>query len=311
MEDSGDPDVIFERHRRRLFGLAYRMLGQAQDAEDVTQDAYLRWAAADRSLIVNPTGWLDRVVTNLCLNRLSSAAARHEYVGPWLPEPVLTGVAGDPADGVERRDAVDYAGLVLLERLSPIERAVFVLRTAFGYGHRELAELLDLTEEASRQHYRRARQRIEGERRYDADPAQHRRLLEAFLRAAQQGDLEQLERMLAADAVARSDGGGVVTAARNPILGRERVARYLGRGVARIGAGLELRIVELNGLPGLVAVVDGRPAAALRLDAADGLVHHVHLMLNPEKLRYLAGQWAGAVTNEPAVRFSPREQGES
>ncbi len=287
-----DPTTTFERHRGRLFGLAYRMLGQAQDAEDAVQDAYLRWAGAVHAAITHPTAWLDRVVTNLCLNRLGSAAARREYPGPWLPEPMLSESA-DPAADVEQQQAVDYASLVLLERLAPVERAVYVLRTAFGYGHRELAELLGLTEEGSRQHFRRARQRIDGERRFAVDPAQHRQLFESFLRAAQQGDLARLEQLLAEDVVSRADGGGVVTAARRPVVGRSQVAAYLGRGLHRYAGDFELRILELNGQPGLVAVADGAVVAALLIDAADGVIESFHIVANPTKLRFLERQLRG------------------
>lgn len=289
VESTEDPTTTFERHRGRLFGLAYRMLGQAQDAEDAVQDAYLRWAGTEHASITHPTAWLDRVVTNLCLNRLGSAAARREYIGPWLPEPMLT-ESTDPAADVERQQAVDYASLVLLERLAPVERAVYVLRTAFGYGHRELAQLLGLTEEGSRQHFRRARQRIEGERRFAADPAQHRRLFESFLQAAQQGDLARLEQLLAEDVVSRADGGGVVTAARRPVTGRKRVSSYLGRGLYRYAGGFDLRMLELNGQPGVVAVAEGAVVAALLVDTADGLIEAVHIVANPAKLRFLDHQ---------------------
>ncbi len=289
MEATADPTAIFEQHRGRLFGLAYRLLGQAQDAEDAVQDAYLRWAGADHAAITSPTAWLDRVLTNLCLNRLTSATARREYVGPWLPEPVLT-EGSDPAGDAERHQAVDYASLVLLERLAPVERAVYVLRAAFGYGHRELARLLDLTEDASRQHYRRARQRIEGERRFAADPAQHRRLFESFLRAAQLGDLSRLEQLLAEDVVSRADGGGAMTAARRPVIGRQKVSYYFGRGLERFASGFDLRILELNGLPGLVAVADGAVVGAVQIEVVDDLIQAVHVVVNPAKLTFLEGQ---------------------
>ncbi len=281
--------MIFEQHRGRLFGLAYRLLGQAQDAEDAVQDAYLRWAGADHAAITSPTAWLDRVLTNLCLNRLTSATARREYIGPWLPEPVLTEGA-DPAGDAERHQAVDYASLVLLERLAPVERAVYVLRAAFGYGHRELARLLDLTEDASRQHYRRARQRIEGERRFAADPAQHRRLFESFLRAAQLGDLGRLEQLLAEDVVSRADGGGAMTAARRPVVGRQKVSYYFGRGLERFASGFDLRILELNGLPGLVAVADGAVVGAVQIEVVENLIQAVHVVVNPAKLTFLEAQ---------------------
>jgi RNA polymerase sigma-70 factor (ECF subfamily) len=194
----------FVAQRSRLLGLAYQLLGSAEDAEDVVQDAFLRWDRADREAIEVPSAWLAKVVTNLCLNRLASAQVQREvYAGPWLPEPVLT-AGGDlgPMDSVMQRDSVSMALLVLLERLTPAERAVFVLREAFGYGHREISGVLDLSVANCRQLHRRARQRVGEQRpRFRTAPGQRRPLVEAFLAAAGEGDLPALERLLAADVV--------------------------------------------------------------------------------------------------------------
>ena len=212
----------FERHRSKLFGLAYRMLGSAEEAEDVVQDAFLRWHQA--SAVESPWAWLAKVATNLCVNRLTSARARREsYVGSWLPEPVLTaGGALGPLDSAEQREFVSLAFLVLLERLNPVERAVFVLREAFDYSHREVAEVIDSSEANSRQLYTRARRRLtEARGRSDRrlDQAHRRDLVESFLAAAQQGDLPGLEKVLAEDVTVWVDGGGRVGAARRPISG--------------------------------------------------------------------------------------------
>src|SRR5262245_49474092 len=223
----------FETNRRRLFGLAYRLLGEASEAEDVVQDAYLRWERSDTA--VSPEAWLTKVVTNLCLNRLTSARAQRErYVGTWLPEPVFTdnGVLG-PQETVEQRESLSLGMLVLLERLTPPERAAFVLREAFGHSHREIAEILELDEPHARQLYHRAQEHVGvARRRFVATPEQRRKLLERFLEATLDGDVPALERMLAEDVVAWSDGGGKAPAAKWPVVGREKFLRVLG-GLAR------------------------------------------------------------------------------
>lgn len=218
----------FEALRPRMFGLAYRLLGSAQDAEDVVQDAFLRWQGADRAAVRNPWAWLAKVVTNLALNRLSSARVRRErYVGQWLPEPVLTttGALG-PLETAEQRESVSLALLVLLERLKPAERAVYVLREAFGYGHREVAEVLGTTEANSRQIHRRARASLEDAEAAsaseisDEDRARWRDLVARFMAAARAGDLRGLEQLLTADVMSWADGGGRVGTARRPVLGQ-------------------------------------------------------------------------------------------
>jgi len=221
----------FERERGRLFGLAYRMLGSAADAEDVVQDAFLRWQGTDPGAVEAPAAWLVKVTTNLCLNRLGSARSRRErYVGARLPEPVLTsdGALG-PMEMAEQRAMVSLAFLVLAERLTPGERAVFVLREAFGYSHREVAELVELSEPSCRQLHRRARKRLADAElpSSSGNIAEHRALVERFLDAARGGDLAGLERMLAEDVTSVADGGGTPGVARLPVHGAEKVARYL------------------------------------------------------------------------------------
>jgi RNA polymerase sigma-70 factor (ECF subfamily) len=291
--------AAFEELRPRLTGLAYRMLGEVQEAEDAVQDAYLRWNGTDRAAVEEPRAWLIKVVTNLCLNRLASARARREtYTGPWLPEPVPgAGELGarvlGPLETAEQRDSVSLALLTLMESLTPAERAVFVLREAFGYKHRDIAEVLDVTETASRQLHRRARQRVASAERRFAPPGERwRRLVERFLDAAVRGDLAGLEAILAEDVVAWSDGGGKVTAARNAIAGRTRVARFL-LGVARRaadlpGASLEPSIEEVNGVPALAVRVDGELTMIAVLEASGDRVTAVHAVLNPDKLGFAA-----------------------
>ncbi|GAA4003231.1 sigma-70 family RNA polymerase sigma factor [Allokutzneria multivorans] len=284
----------FERERSRLFGLAYRMLGSAHEAEDVVHDAFLRWDGALRADVVSPPAWLTKVVTNLCLNRLSSARVlRERYVGPWLPEPIMTadGALG-PLDTAEQRDSVSLALLVLLEQLTPTERAVFVLREAFAYGHREIAEILDLSEANCRQLHRRAHQRVGArEPRFEPDPARRFELVQRFLAAAQEGDLQGLESLLAEDVASWADGGGHASMARRPILGRDRVARYLTGGFTKLPPGaLTLELAEVNGAAAAVFRLDGVVAGVVVPEVVDDRVVTLCIPANPAKLTFLAKQ---------------------
>ncbi|WP_073480986.1 RNA polymerase sigma-70 factor [Streptoalloteichus hindustanus] len=287
---------MFEEQRPRLVGLAYRLLGSASEAEDVVQDAFLRWNAVDPARIEVPAAWLTKVVTNLCLNQLTSARVRRErYVGPWLPEPVLTEAdALGPLETVERRDSVSVGMLVLLERLTPPERAVFVLREAFGHSHREIAQILDIEEAHSRQLHRRARQHVgESRPRFTADSGQHRRIVERFLSATLHGDVAELERLLAADVVSWADGGGVVTAARRPVLGRDNVSRYLlGLGRRPEAAQVAVDFAEVNGQPAALLRFAGHLAAVITVETAEDRIIAVRSVFNPEKLGFLARQLA-------------------
>ncbi|GAB3311276.1 RNA polymerase sigma-70 factor [Geodermatophilus aquaeductus] len=290
-------DVLaaFDAHRRLLFTVAYRMLGSVADAEDVVQDAWLRWSTADRDDVVDPRAFLVRVTTRLALDRLDSARARREtYVGPWLPEPLLTGGAGDPADDAVLGDEVSLALLVVLETLSPAERAVFVLREVFGMPAGEVAAVLGRSEAAVRQLAHRAREHVAARRpRFDADPRAHREVTERFLAATMGGDVDALLAALAPGAVLVTDGGGRAKAALRPITGADKVARFLAA-VAADGAslpGLRIGMAEVNGLPGVAAWTDAGPFVAVSLVVADGLVQQVFVVLNPDKL---AGLRAGA-----------------
>ncbi|CAM5746581.1 putative RNA polymerase sigma factor SigX [Streptomyces afghaniensis 772] len=287
----------FETHRPRLFSLAYRMLGSAEEAEDAVQDAYLRFSGADRTGIEHPAAWLAKVVTNLCLNRLTSARARREqYVGTWLPEPVVTadGALG-PLESAEQRDAVSMAMLVLLERLTPTERAVYVLREAFGYGHREIAGVLDLSEGNCRQLYRRAVQRVgEPQARFEPASEQQEELVTSFITAAREGDLAGLEKLLAADATWWSDGGGKVIAARWPIEGGSRIAQFLAGGGPKFSVGLEFTVTEVNGATGLASWAGDTLVGLAALEVRDGLVVGVRAVVNPEKLAFARRQLSRA-----------------
>lgn len=281
----------FEANRRRLFGLAYRLLGEATEAEDVVQDAFLRWMNSHQVVVAE--AWLTTVVTNLCLNRLTSARVRREsYLGPWLPEPVVTkdGALG-PLETVEQRESVSFGMLVLLERLTPPERAVFVLREAFDHSHREIAEILGISEAHSRQLHRRARERVgDTRKRFAADRRKRDRLVGELLAAAGNGDLAGLERMLAEDVVAWTDGGGV-GAARRPVIGRDKVGRYLlGLNKRPEVARTRVTVTEINGEVAM-AFHDGDDLIAISVpEFADGTISAVRLIVNPDKLSFAARQ---------------------
>jgi RNA polymerase sigma-70 factor (TIGR02957 family) len=298
--------------RPRLEAIAYRLLGSASEAEDAVQETYLRWQGADAGRIEVPEAWLTKVLTNICLNQLTSARARREtYVGQWLPEPL---VAGDPmlgpADTAEQRESVSYAMLVLLERLSPDERAVYVLREAFGYAHKEIAEILDVSEAASQQILHRARKHVaQGRARREIDAAEARRVVEEFLAAATSGRTEPLVALLTWDAVAVGDGGGKVPARAKAFEGVKAVATFL-RGLFTPGAGKravaggspELYATTANGDPAVVAVVDGRVIGVMCLEVTEDGIAAVRSQVNPDKLERVTERWAAVDHGEPLVR---------
>ncbi|MFE2866490.1 RNA polymerase sigma-70 factor [Embleya sp. NPDC059259] len=300
METGGDAESAareFEAHRARLFAVGYRLLGSVSEAEDAVQDTYLRWNGADRAGVLVPAAWLTKVLTNLCLNRLASARARREsYVGPWLPEPVRTdrGEVLGVLETAVQRESVSLALLTLLEELTPAERAVFVLREAFGYSHREIAEILDVREEHSRQLHRRARLRVgEPRGRYAVDAAQRARIVERFFAATIAGDVAGLERLLAEDVVSWADGGGNMTAARRAIVGREKVLRYLfGLGARLEGGPIGSAPAEINGESAMLIHLGDTLAAVVVPEITDGLITCVRLILNPDKLAFVARQGA-------------------
>ncbi|WP_427887255.1 RNA polymerase sigma factor SigJ [Kribbella sp. GL6] len=301
----------FERSRRRLEAIAYRLLGSAAEAEDAVQETFLRWQAADLGRIDVPEAWLTKVLTNLCLNQLTSARARREtYVGQWLPEPLLDGdpMLG-PADTAEQRESVSYAVLTLLERLSPNERAVYVLREAFDYPHRDIAEILELTESASQQLFRRARQHLaDGRARAEVDEAAARRIVDEFILAATSGQTESIVRLLTADAVSVGDGGGKVPARTTAVEGALAVARYL-RGVFKptdakrlyVGGAAEVYAWPANGEPALVVLVNGEVIGVICVQVtADGIAS-VRTQANPDKLARATELFAAAEHGEPLL----------
>nr|WP_205615025.1 RNA polymerase sigma-70 factor [Streptomyces harenosi] len=284
---------VFEEHRPVLLGVAYRMLGRLADAEDVVQDAWLRWSAADRAAVREPRGYLVRVTTRLAIDRLRQIKSRGEtYVGPWLPEPYATDFADTVPDTAERAvlaDSVSLAVLVVLESLSPLERAVFVLREAFGYPYAEIAAMLDRGEAAVRQLAGRARRHVDERRpRYDVDPAQRRDLTERFLAAAAGGDLQGLMSLLAPDVRLVGDSGGKAQAPLRVLESADKVGRFLVGAARKSGTGLSFRLLELNGGPAALVLSGDKPDSVFQLDVADGRIQAVYIIRNPDKLRALA-----------------------
>lgn len=300
---------LFEGSRGRLEAIAYRLLGSASDAEDAVQETYLRWQAADREYVETPEAWLTKVLTNLCLNQLTSARVRREtYVGQWLPEPVLAGGSMlGPAETVEQRESVSIAMLTLMERLTGKERVVYVLRAAFGYSHRDIADLLDLTEANSQQIYRRAKQHLTRERAgIEVDETAARRIVEEFLAAAVSGQTGTLVALLTDDASIIGDGGGFIATLNRPLVGAERVARFVRLAIkpsngtwGKLGGNPEMFAAIANGMPALVLVSEGRVVGMVVLQVtADGIAA-VHAHANPDKLAYVDRQWAAAAPGAP------------
>jgi RNA polymerase sigma-70 factor (TIGR02957 family) len=282
----------FEQHRGLIFAVAYRMLGSVADAEDVVQDAWLRWSAGDRTEVADPKAYLVRIATNTAIDRLRSDRAKREsYIGPWLPEPLQT--TQDAADLVELTESVSMAMLVVLETLTPLERAVFVLREVFGFAHSEIAGILDRSEASVRQVSHRAREHVATRRpRFDTDRAEQRRVAEEFISAAAGGDLDRLLAVLAPDVTLISDGGGKRQAALRPLYGESSVARWLAAIATRTYEGvdradMEIRPAELNGAPGWIIYGGGMVLSTLSIDIVDGLVHTIHVVANPDKLEKL------------------------
>jgi RNA polymerase sigma-70 factor (ECF subfamily) len=302
-ERTPDDVRVFDEHRGLLISVAYRVLGSVSDAEDAVQEAWLRWSNVDHSGINDPRAFLVRVTTRLAIDRLRRAKARREsYVGPWLPEPVLTG--RDVAEDVAIAESVSMAMLVVLETLSPLERAVFVLREAFGMPYAEIGEIIGRKEEAVRQLARRARDHVQERRsRFEADQVEQRQVTERFLEATSSGDLEALLGVLAPSVTLVADGGGRALAPRRPVRGAEKVARFLlavateermarflrSVGIEPVVADVRVHMAPVNGGPGVVMTSQGRPITALVLDVADGAVQSIHLVANPEKLTGVRG----------------------
>lgn len=269
--------------RPQLFGIVYRVLGSAVEAEDIVQDAWLRWQETDRTQVLDPPAFLTTIATRLALNFAQSARVRREsYVGPWLPEPVNT--SEDPQVGAERAEALHMAVLLLLERLNPVERAAYVLREAFDYPYRRIAQILETTEANTRQLVSRARKHLAAQRSRRVSSADHRRLLEVFVDAARSGNLAVLEDVLAADVVSYADGGGLRGASKIPVVGRTHVSKYLVAFASRFWQETQLRWTEANGRPAVLISTDGNAVALLSLDVSAEGIERIMWVMNPAKL---------------------------
>ncbi|AIJ11767.1 RNA polymerase sigma-70 factor [Streptomyces violaceoruber] len=269
--------------RPQLFGIAYRVLGSAAEAEDIVQETWLRWQSTDRSKVHEPTAFLTTVATRLAINVAQSARVRREsYVGPWLPEPVDT--TQDPHLGAERAEALEMAVLLLLEKLNPVERTAYVLREAFDYPYGRIAEILETSEANTRQLVSRGRKHLAAERKEAVTPTAHRRLLEVFLSAARTGDLSGLEDVLTADVVSYTDGNGIRGASRIPVIGLPHVSRYLVAFAPRFWPQSQVRWVEANGRPAVLVLSGEEAVALLTADiSADG-IDRLMWVMNPAKL---------------------------
>ena len=279
---------VFNQHRPILFALAYRMLGSAADAEDLLQETYIRWQERSEVGIESPRAFLVTIVTRLCINHLQSARVkREEYFGQWLPEPLITAPGHNPLMSFEITESLSLAFLLLLERLTPVERAVLVLREVFDYEYAEIASILNQSEPSCRQVLRRARQHIKEDRtRFYASQERREELLSRFSEASAQGDLEGLVSLLSKDAVFYSDGGGKAPALPRPIYGPQNIARGVLEGLKKlVPKNLVRRFVEINGQPGIVSYLDDRPFSVFTLDVADGLISRIYVVTNPEKLK--------------------------
>ena len=276
----------FAEHRRRLFGIAYRMLGSVADAEDILQEVWIRWQLTDRATVNEPAAFLATITTRLSINSLQSAHARREtYIGPWLPEPVNT--EDDPALGAERGEALNFAVLLLLEKLTPTERAAYVLREAFDYPYERIAEIVQSSPASARQLVSRARKHIASERHAEVPNPVQRRLLEAFLSAAQRGDASELESLFAEDIVSYTDGNGVKLAARIPVIGVSRVAKFVAAFSSHFWAGKTIDWVELNGQPAVTVSENGAVTTILSLVASEDGIARLLWVMSPDKLQHV------------------------
>ncbi|MFA9439577.1 RNA polymerase sigma-70 factor [Uliginosibacterium sp. sgz301328] len=277
----------FPSLRGRLFGIAYRMLGSRADADDIVQEAWLRWNDADQASIASADAWLVTVTTRLSIDRLRRAQAEREhYTGPWLPEPIIEATVPPAEHALERASDVSLAFLTLLERLAPEERAAYLLREVFDYAFSEVAEVVGKTEAACRKMVSRARTRVQAERpRFDVSAAAHMRLLERFMVAARSGKLDDLRALFAEDALLLADGGGRVESVLRPIRGADRLARLYHVVARRLGERAEMHIAIVNGEPGIVRTLDGRIDTIIAVVTDGERITALYSVRNPEKLR--------------------------
>jgi RNA polymerase sigma-70 factor (ECF subfamily) len=298
MNTKTDPTLAaFETHRPRLFAIAYRMLGTIADAEDMVQETFLRWQKSPREKVLCAEAWLSTVVTRLSINQLKSARVQREhYVGPWLPEPLVEDESSNPRASAERKDSLSMAFLVILETLSPTERAVYLLREVFAYDFPEVARIVEKSEASCRKLLSRAREHVTGRRpRFKSSPRQQQRLLDEFLRAAATGDAQGFAALLAQDVEFISDGGAEARALRRPLRGLDGVLRVLVHEAPRQEPIItSRRRLTINGQPGFVAYVGNRPHVAMLFDVDGDRIRTIYLVTNPKKLAHLPPPFPGA-----------------
>ena len=288
--EAQDRAETFQQYRALLFSIAYRMLGSVADAEDMLQEAFIRWQKSSDEEIRSPRAFLVTIVSRLCINHLQSARVqREEYVGQWLPEPILTGPGSDPSEASRLDESLSLAFLLLLERLTPMERAVFLLHEVFDYEYFEIAQTLGQNEANCRQILGRARKHVaEARPRFDASLQQREQLLHQFLDATSNGDLDGLVALLSSEVVFHSDGGGKAAAVPNLVYGPDNVARAVLGGVKKlVPKNVVRRMAHVNGQPGVVSYLDGRPFSIFTMDIENGLVRNIYVVTNPEKLARL------------------------
>ena len=291
----------FGELRSLLFSIAYRMLGSVMDAEDMVQETFLRWQGCDRAKVESPKSWLSTVITRLCINHLKSARVQREtYVGPWLPEPLVTSLEADTAENSKLADSMSLAFLVILESLTPTERAVFVLREVFSYDFSAIAPIVEKTESNCRQILVRARKRVEARRpRFDASPEEAEVLIKQFEQAVQTGQLEELLKVLAKDVVLTSDGGGKARAVLRSILGADAVARLLIGAAKKFGSKTQvLRHFVINGLPGTISFEQDHILRVVCFGIRDNRIQSLYIVTNPDKLRHLPRLVPNALRSE-------------
>ena len=282
--------ATFNQYRGLLFSVAYRMLGSVADAEDMVQETCIRWLEAAKDEIRSPRAFLVTVITRLSINQLQSARVRREeYVGEWLPEPLVTGPGSDPLGALKVDESLSMAFLLLLERLTPMERAVFLLREVFEYEYAEIANVLGQSETNCRQILRRAKQHVgDMRRRFDASARAHDDLLKRFIQAVRKGDMQGLVDLLSSDAVLHSDGGGKAIALPNVIHGAEDIARIILDRMSTVAPkNLVIRLAQINGEPGFVSYLNGKPFSALTIDNGEGGIKAIYIVTNPQKLSHL------------------------
>jgi RNA polymerase sigma-70 factor (TIGR02957 family) len=284
--DLNEAAAVFTSVRPRLFGIAYRMLSSVAEAEDLVQDVWLRWQACDRASVVNPAAFLATTTTRLAINALQSARVRREtYIGPWLPEPVDT--SADPYLGAERGEALEFAALLLMEKLTANERAAYVLREAFDYPYAQIADVLESTEPAVRQLVSRARKHVTGERRTPVSADAQRQLLTSFVAAARTGNMTALEKLFAAEVASLSDGNGATRVSRRPVVGAHRVTKYITAISTWFWVGMQVQWASANGQTSALLRRDGNLFGVLTVTASTEGIDQVLWMVNPAKITAL------------------------